>query len=286
MNEKLKAERKNNMIFSPEEFIRRVQKNLRRIRTILNFSAAEFANYLGITRQTVNNLETEKTTLGYVQMIAVLAVIEHKIKKVSPEWYWIQELLDIYPAECGTDSFLELWFQINESQKTEYDADSKLSFLYENLIKDSPPVLTVNRLVERNDKIYLFYDFLLKKECFVFFDKFTECILKRQKCLPLVVFKTHLQALIARKAPETELQVLKVYEKMNHLKEREILIIEDSGCAKADFLREYHIIYQETQRKNLFVTVLTENRQLLEIAEKNCHIYGIDDFSDIAVGGI
>ena len=285
LRNQLKQKGASKMNLSSEEFIERIQKNLRRIRIMLNLSVAEFAGCLGITRQTVNNLETEKTALGHMQVLAVLSVIEHKVRINSPEWYWIQELFGVHLSEFGTNSFLDFWFQINDGQKQEYDTDFRLSLLYENLTKESSSFLTVSRFIDRNDKVYLFYDFLLKKECFIFFDKFTECILERQKCLPLIVLKTHLQALLAHKTPETEFHIVELYEKMNYLKERGFLLTEDSGCIQVDFLEEYRVIYQNAKKKNLFVSVLTENNELVEIAKKNCPVYSIDSFSDIATGG-
>ena len=264
-----------------DKMISRIQQNLRQIRLILNLTATEFAEYLGVTRQTVNNLEIGKSALGAIQVIAVLSVIEHRTGKHSRERHWIQELIGINPEEFGTDSLLECWFRINGRQEKEVNTESKLSSLYDNLTKNTAVCITMNQFVERNDKVYLFYDFLLRKECFAFFEKFTECISNRRKTLPLVVLKTHLQALLSLRTPETEYRIVRLYEKMNLLKEQGLLMTEDSDCMQADLFQDYDTICYRMQERNFFSSVLSESKELAENAKKSCPVYCLESFSGI-----
>lgn len=60
------------------------QDNIRKIRSVLGWSGSDLAEVIGVTRQTINNLETGKSQLTFVQYVALCAVIE-KIQRNSPE---------------------------------------------------------------------------------------------------------------------------------------------------------------------------------------------------------
>ena len=268
------------MNISPDEMTIRLKTNLRQIRLMLKMTATDFAEYMGITRQTVNNLENKKSTLNHTQVIAVLSIIDHRVKKNTNEWNWIQELLGIRLSDFGTDSFLEFWFRLTSSHESRLNTDRRLYTLYDTLTDMSVSKITLNELINQNDKIYLFYDFLLNEGCLAFLNQFVKRVSSRQKKLPLVVLRTHLQELLFIRTDETDKQILDVYEEMKRLKEEEFLTIENSISTKADFHEDYRMILQLSASSNYIVSILTENQELCEISQKPCYVYGLDSFSD------
>lgn len=57
-----------------------MQSSLKQIRQVLGFGVQEFGDLIGLTRQTINNLETKKNRMSSIQYIAVCAVIDNYIK--------------------------------------------------------------------------------------------------------------------------------------------------------------------------------------------------------------
>lgn len=57
-----------------------MQVSLKQIRQVLGFSVQEFGDLIGVTRQTINNLEMQKNKMSSMQYIAVCAVIDNYIK--------------------------------------------------------------------------------------------------------------------------------------------------------------------------------------------------------------
>ena len=56
------------------------QQSLRQIRQMLQFGVQEFADIVGLTRQTINNLESQKNTMSPIQYVAICAVIDHCLR--------------------------------------------------------------------------------------------------------------------------------------------------------------------------------------------------------------
>ena len=57
-----------------------MQASLKQIRQVLGFGVQEFGDLIGLTRQTVNNLETQKNKMSSIQYIAICAVIDNYVK--------------------------------------------------------------------------------------------------------------------------------------------------------------------------------------------------------------
>ena len=57
-----------------------MQASLKQIRQVLGFGVQEFGDLIGLTRQTINNLETQKNKMSSIQYIAVCAVIDNCVK--------------------------------------------------------------------------------------------------------------------------------------------------------------------------------------------------------------
>lgn len=56
--------------------INRLQQNLSSIRKIAGWSAETLGNKIGVTKQTISNLENKKTPMTFTQYIAIRAVLD------------------------------------------------------------------------------------------------------------------------------------------------------------------------------------------------------------------
>lgn len=60
--------------------INRLQQNLSSIRKIAGWSAETLGNKIGVTKQTISNLENKKTPMTFTQYIAIRAVLDAEIE--------------------------------------------------------------------------------------------------------------------------------------------------------------------------------------------------------------
>ena len=101
-----------------EKMITTMQTSLKQIRQVLGFGVQEFSELIGLSRQTINNLETQKNKMSSTQYIAICAVIDYYIKD-KPEL--LKVILSILSSNkddsindrlenCENKSFLRDWF--------------------------------------------------------------------------------------------------------------------------------------------------------------------------------
>lgn len=64
-----------------KEQIWRLQENLRSIRMIAGWTTEDLGNKIGVTKQTISNIENHKVKLTQTQYIAIRAVLEYEIKE-------------------------------------------------------------------------------------------------------------------------------------------------------------------------------------------------------------
>lgn len=62
-----------------ESEIAKLQDNLLLIRKAGGWSAEEFGDMIGVTKQTISNLENKKTTMSKIQYIAIRAVLDYEV---------------------------------------------------------------------------------------------------------------------------------------------------------------------------------------------------------------
>lgn len=62
-----------------EEIISLLQENLSSVRKIAGWTTEEFGEKIGVTKQTVSNLENRKTVMSRTQYIAIGAVLKYEI---------------------------------------------------------------------------------------------------------------------------------------------------------------------------------------------------------------
>ena len=270
------------MILSNDELADNLCRKLKQIRNIADISMNELASKLGLSRQTINNLESGRVAPTYSHVIATLAVLDYKLKTHSPEWYSVQKILDISPEKLGVNSFLEYWFRISEMRLRYSGNDNELFSLYDSLINEKPetPMISISELVGRSDKIYIFADSLMHKECMHFLDILTEYIADVRKLLPLVILRSHIQGILETKTTGNEDCVVEIYKKLNQLKEKNIIFIEESIYSHEDYLFDFSNIHQTAMARNLFISVITENKEVLAQSVQNIKGFCIDSFND------
>ncbi len=126
-----------------------LQRELKTIRLYMDFSTQELADYLGVTRQTINNLESGKTKLSATQVIALFAIIDQRLRHDSREYNSVRELIGETSCDSGNaPSLLKLWFDCLELNT-----------------KDSLAALNNDNVSEELSKsvIFIMYDFLMER---------------------------------------------------------------------------------------------------------------------------
>ena len=76
--------------------IERLQENLLLIRRAAGWTAEEFGEKIGVTRQTINNLEAKRNKLNKTQYIAMRAVIEAEMAKAPEETEMLGCILEVF----------------------------------------------------------------------------------------------------------------------------------------------------------------------------------------------
>ena len=80
--------------------LNRLQENLPSIRKIAGWRAVDLGNLLGVTKQSISNLETQKSKMTLMQYIAIRHMIDYQIQQ-QPEnkalAHIVPLLLDIVP---------------------------------------------------------------------------------------------------------------------------------------------------------------------------------------------
>ena len=77
-----------------EEIIR-MQENLLLIRRTVGWTAEEFGDRIGVTRQTINNIESGRSKLTKTQYIAMRSVLDAEMIKAPDETGMLKILLDV-----------------------------------------------------------------------------------------------------------------------------------------------------------------------------------------------
>ena len=75
--------------------IERLQKYLLLVRRIVGWSAEEFGERIGVTRQTINNIEAGRNKLTKTQYIAMRSVLDAEIAAYPEETEILRLILDV-----------------------------------------------------------------------------------------------------------------------------------------------------------------------------------------------
>lgn len=76
--------------------IERLQEHLLLIRRAAGWTAEEFGDRIGVTRQTINNLEAKRNKLNKTQYIAIRAVLDAEMAASPDDTEMLKYLLDVF----------------------------------------------------------------------------------------------------------------------------------------------------------------------------------------------
>lgn len=76
--------------------IERMQKYLLLIRRTVGWTAEEFGERIGVTRQTINNLEAGRNKLNKTQYIAMRSVLDVEISQYPEDTEMLRLILDVF----------------------------------------------------------------------------------------------------------------------------------------------------------------------------------------------
>lgn len=76
--------------------IQRMQKYLLLIRRTVGWTAEEFGSRIGVTRQTINNIEAGRNKLNQTQYIAMRSVLDREILMYPEETKMLKLILDMF----------------------------------------------------------------------------------------------------------------------------------------------------------------------------------------------
>ena len=96
--------------------IQRMQDNLLLIRRAIGWTASEFGEQIGVTRQTINNIESGRNRLTKTQYIAMRSVIDAEIVEHPEETEMVKILLDMlidHPDNYSKNDYNELLEKAN-----------------------------------------------------------------------------------------------------------------------------------------------------------------------------
>lgn len=105
-----------------KDLIENFQISMKAIRLLMGCSVAELAEYVGVTRQTINNLETGKSRMSAMQFLSLAAVVDNYITINGDKYQSIATILDSnsknsadpYDTAFSGFSLLRRWFQLFE----------------------------------------------------------------------------------------------------------------------------------------------------------------------------
>ena len=83
-----------------EHAISLLQQNLSVIRKVAGWTTEDLGNRIGVTKQTISNIENKKTKLTLTQYIAIRAVLDYEIQS-SPDNVALAQVVDILLNKDG-----------------------------------------------------------------------------------------------------------------------------------------------------------------------------------------
>ena len=99
-----------------EKQIRMLQENLRSIRKIAGLTAEKLGNKVGVTKQTISNIENGKTQMTLTQYIAIRAILDLEIASNTDNTV-LQQVIDIL-VDKGAALEDEKYTEVRETVET------------------------------------------------------------------------------------------------------------------------------------------------------------------------
>lgn len=146
---------------------------MKAIRLLMGYSVTELAEYVGVTRQTINNLETGKSRMSAMQFLSLAAVVDNYIAMNGDKYQSIATILDsnskksadTYDTSFSGFSLQRRWFQLFER------AGNDLMFDNGGSLDD----FQMQQLAQEY-KIFLDATALLAEDAETFFHDCTDCL--------------------------------------------------------------------------------------------------------------
>ena len=110
-----------------QALIENFQGSMKAIRLLMGYSIIELAEYVGVTRQTINNLESGKSKMSVMQFLSIAAVVDNYIAANGNMYQAIETILDSnnrtsmnrFGTSFSGFSLLKRWFLLFEGTETE-----------------------------------------------------------------------------------------------------------------------------------------------------------------------
>ncbi len=168
---------------------------LKAVRTIIGLSAQEFGEMIGVTRQTINNLEAGKSQMTGTQFLAISAVIDFAIAEypglagpINSLLVFSKENEQSYMQEQGVNYNLMSFFQSEDKSMQNKWLESFPVFT-EMRSRHEPTGLQLStvELVLKNYKLFASHDFFLHKHASDVLDEITPIIRRFENKLIMAV---------------------------------------------------------------------------------------------------
>jgi transcriptional regulator len=107
--------------YSDKDIIK-LQNNLLLIRNAGGWTAEEFGDKLGVTKQTISNLENKKTEMTKIQYIAIRAILDYEMEE-NPNNELLRSAVNLafYSAEISEEDQKKIQALVSGAQKTGLD---------------------------------------------------------------------------------------------------------------------------------------------------------------------
>jgi len=133
-------------------YIKVLQENLNTIRILTKMTSEEFGNKIGVTKQTISNLENNKTSMTKAQYIAIRVIIDCEISKTKNDVLFkiIKLLLDGYMNELseGEKSKVKDAISVIVSATKGKADDSGIETLYKAMLEPIISKIELNESIE------------------------------------------------------------------------------------------------------------------------------------------
>ena len=121
------------------EEIARMQENLLLIRRTVGWTAEEFGERIGVTRQTINNIESGRSKLTKTQYIAMRSVLDAEMQQSPEDTEMLRVLLDVlvdHPEKCTPEEHDMLVEQANMTAPSILAGTASRAKISQKWIKD------------------------------------------------------------------------------------------------------------------------------------------------------
>ena len=257
-----------------QEMITNMQKSLKVIRQICNLSAQELGEYIGVTRQTINNIENFKTSMSATHYIAICTLLDKYIKK-DPKLKMhimivlqgnLNNMMDVgegilnnsFYDKSNSSTFLDEWFLSFNDKADSIEIVDRMIFSENDL-----------NILAKNYKIFVNADILEHINAKEFFKRFAKILEANNNKLivPLSVVK-YLQDNMLSTNTTTCISAKRALNILSKIQQKGLLDIR--GESEDNIISNIFKSVFYMHRKNYRLALLTQDVELSkEIREFN-----------------